>query len=155
MRVSPLLVAGIAAALLLVVLGVDATLDRSYRLDVREGQGWRTLAASGPPEGFRPPASTSQNGSLHLRLSVENDWPFPLAEDFAVLANGFEVARGRIEAPARGVGEVAFDVDPATFDHTLPPEGPRAEPEMVYLHLEVVVGGERLYGSLSVRGAGA
>lgn len=152
MRASPLLVAGVAAVLLLVVLGVDATVNRTYRLEVEDGTGWRTLGTSGEGHRFpEPPAmpTVDANGSVRFRLRADNGWPFAHEQEWVASANGFELARGRLVVPAGGSASAEFEMDPRVVEPPMPPDQPRrVDDERVFVTIEVRLGSEHLYGSL-------
>lgn len=114
----PLAVAVAATALLVVVLGADASMDRSLHVDQRDaGGGWATVASQGEvPERDRyaypigPVAGqpVARNDSIPMRVRVENGYPLAFDETYVVRVNGAEVARGTLAAPARGSGASEF-----------------------------------------------
>ncbi|GEM_PF-4482029 len=150
-----LLVAAIAGVLLVVSIGVDAAMNRSWTLDVQTPEGWRTLGTqgvSGGPRGAEPltPLAVERNGTIHLRVTVDNGYVWTYDETYKAFVNGAEVARGTLHAPARSSGTAEFDV-PArlAFTDASAPKGPAPGG----LSLEVHAGSAALYGFLSVQEA--
>jgi hypothetical protein len=162
-RVSPLAVAAVSGILLMVVLGVDATVNRSYAVDVEGTGGWQTVA-QGPVQDeyafVRYPFATGaveveDNASVTFRVRGENGYPWAMSERYTVYGSGAVVAEGILTAPARGSGESEFTLDVARLA-----SGPYGQPKLAgdpadRIYLELRVGGETLYGEVAVREAGA
>ena len=114
-----------AGALLLVVLTVDATMNRTYTVDVHDGTGFRTIAiepntngdfyAARPAVGYFGAINATANDTLRFRLTLDNGYPWSASETFQVDFNGAELARGTISAPARSTGETEFTLPAAPF----------------------------------------
>lgn len=159
----PLTIAIAAAALLVVSLGVDASMNRSLSLDVREDDGaWRTIGSDAPYTHARPVpveqagVSAAANDTITLRLRVDNGYPWAYDERYRVFFNGRELASGTLEAGARGEGESVFTVPAKPFWDTMsqrPPGEPA--PQVAYAHVEVYVDGKTVYGNFQIHEASA
>ena len=126
MGVKPLTLALAATVLLVVVIGADATMNRSFALDLQapsssgSGTTWRTLAevpyryddrSRAEPWMYGPPElEANRSDTLTFRVRAENGYFWPLDETFRAYHNGEEVASGRLSAPARGETESSFTV---------------------------------------------
>lgn len=164
MASTPLLVAGVAAALLVVTLGVDAGMTTTYALDVWTGSTWRELARMPQTYDGRSSASFGQttiaaneSDDVRLRLRVDNGNFWASAQSFTVLHAGEPVAGGTIEAARRAEAVSEFTVPAERFfgglsgsERSPPvPQGAAAGPFYAELYVEV----ERvsLYASFNVR----
>ena len=150
---TALITAGVAAALLVVTLGVDVAMTTSYSLDVWTGSSWREIVRD-PYEMnvYRGPSETvvlaNASDDIRFRLRVDNGYPWGKADDFRVLHNGEEVASGSFATPSRGSDEVEFTI-PAS---RLISGSSRFEPKPVgspdtYVTLQVQVGGDDIFQS--------
>lgn len=160
----PLSVALAAAVLLVVVVGADATMDRSLHLDRQDADGaWVTLASGGeiPPEErykmFADPTVRADdvNATLTMRVRVENGYPWSYDEAFVAYAQGVEVARGRVEAEPRGAGATEFEVPlrrlaGAGVETRVPDEGNGTLRPTYYGSVEVRVGRMSLQAGITV-----
>ena len=151
---SPALV--VAAAALVVIVGVDAALDRTLALDVREEGGWRTLATQGgeAPSYFQPyresTVSASRNDSLEFRVRLDNGYPWAFDEAFRVLESGSIVAEGRLTAPAGGEGSATFTVPASRFYRdNVEPGAPG--PRLGHGDLRIETGGTAFHVSVTVQ----
>lgn len=155
MAIRPLTVAAAAAALLVATLVVDASMNREVKLEARDGATWRTVLEDpvgevyrGPPPSYAP-LEVDPNGTLEMRVQFDNGYPWTWSEEYAVLANGREIARGHVDAPPRAVGEASFTVpvrdliDPGAY-----PAFPKEDQRYAYPSLELVVGSKHHYGNL-------
>jgi hypothetical protein len=155
-------VAAIAGILLLVSIGVDAAMNRTWSLDVQTPDGWRTVGTTGS-DGGRPYAepvyggtllNVSRNGTVHMRVTVDNGYPWSYADTYRVIINGAEVTRGTLQAASRGSGTSEFDV-PArfAFDAAAPVPGGPAKTAISSLYVEVRIGSQSLYGNVALQEA--
>ncbi|HWH09388.1 MAG TPA: hypothetical protein VNX21_09320 [Candidatus Thermoplasmatota archaeon] len=151
----PLAVAIAAAVLLVLVVGADASMDRSLHVDRRSADGaWATLASAGevpPEERYAPfpmgPWRVAGNESLTLRVRVENGYPWAYSEAFVAYVDGVEVARGRVEAEPRGTGTAEFEV-PVERVAGRSERSPPGEPAMLHGTVEVRVGRTSLHAGI-------
>src|SRR5581483_6628648 len=98
-----LLVAAIAGVLLVVSIGVDAAMNRSWTLDVQTPEGWRTLGTqgvSGGPRGAEPltPLAVERNGTIHLRVTVDNGYGWPSGGPYTAWLERRSRGRGSLHA---------------------------------------------------------
>lgn len=153
-----LVVAAIAGVLLVVSIGVDAALNRSWTLDVQTPDGWRTLTQTGgTSDGMRAvmplsPLAVERNGTVHLRVTVDNGYLWGYDATYRVLVNGAEVTRGALHAAARETGAAEFDV-PARLAFVGAAEPVKGAPNAASLSLEVLVGSQSLYGYVPLQEA--
>lgn len=164
----PLAVALVAAVLLVVVVGADASMDRSVHVDREEEDGaWVTLASAGevpPEEHYRvhpdggPARVEDRNGTVTLRVRVENGYPWGYAEDYVAYAQDVEVARGRLVAEPRSSGASEFEVPAQRIAGTMEPkpvpENATGRADTYFGMVEVRVGGRTLFASLRVEVTG-
>ncbi len=152
--VSPLAVAAVAGALLLVVLGVDASMNRTFYLDVQVNGEWQTVAENG--EGSRGYVERYYAGSspvfaanetVDMRLRVDNGYPWAWTGSYHVLVQGRTVEKGDVRAPARGEGDIAFEFNASAQETGLPEP---AKGEIRFLYVQVEVGGRTLMTNLQV-----
>lgn len=140
-------------------------MNRSWTLDAKDGDAWRTYGQAGvvrerdAPKPFSPAGiAVERNGTIHMRVTVDNGYPWSYHSDYRVMVNGLEVARGVLDAPARGTGVAEFDV-PAhyAFDTLAPatPEAPAPKSAMASLSLEVALKDTSLYAFVQVTEASA
>jgi len=112
---GPLITAGVAATLLVVVLGVDVSMTTTYAFDVWSGTGWREIVTDpyltdvyrGPEQVI---VTANASDDVRFRLRVDNGYPWAQSADYRVLHNGEEVASGDIAAGARGADEDEFSI---------------------------------------------
>lgn len=153
MASGALVTAGVAAALLVVVLGVDVAMTTTYTLDVWTGTAWREIVTDPyPMDTFRvgpEQAIVSANASddVRFRLRVDNGYPWGTKDDYRVLHASEEVATGTIEAGARGSDEEEFTI---AADRLLRGGGFTGEPKVagttdVYVSLYVEVDGDPIF----------
>lgn len=149
-RVTPLTVATVSAVLLVAVLAVDATMNRTYKLQVQATDGWKTFAESptGEYEYARPyasyaPQTIANNSSVTFRVFAENGYPWALDKPYEVFYQGSLVASGTIEAPARGSGTAEFTLDverlvaPYYGAQKPIPDRPGISTDIVFLELRI------------------
>lgn len=152
MGVKPLTVAIVAAALFAITIGVDATMNRVYGLDVETQEGWREIGIAPMTReyygSFSSEVTANASDNVRFRLRVDNDHLLPVQETYRVYANGLEVASGEIAVERGGEGEVVFSVPASRF---LSQMGPRPTGETAFANLEVRVGNEHLYGNFGIR----
>ncbi|HVM45646.1 MAG TPA: hypothetical protein VM582_06895 [Candidatus Thermoplasmatota archaeon] len=161
MASSALITAGVAAALLVVVVGIDASMTKTHAIDVWTGTGWRELARTPmsferAPHSWGAPPTISANASddLRFRVRVDNSYAWSTTDDFRALLAGEEVASGRIETPARSTREAEFTVSASRYFErgARGPEMVEAgAPPLVYADLMVVVDGKQLFPSFQIR----
>lgn len=149
MASAALVTAGVAAALLVVVLGVDVAMTTTYALDVWSGTGWREIVTD-PYETdlYRGPEQTivtaNASDDVRFRLRAQNGYPWAKSDTFRVLHNGEEVASGKLETPARGSDESEFSVPASRFisgSFEPKPTGGRDS----YVSLQVQVDGDDIF----------
>lgn len=158
MAIRPLHVAMAAAALLVMTLAVDVAVTRTAKLEVNDAGTWRTVIVDPSTDPYATsyrsvaPQRVDPNGTLEFRLTLDNEYPWAWTEEYVLLANGRELARGTLDAPARGVANVTVSV-PVT-DLRTGPGGPyepvKADTDYAYPSLELTLGGRILYGSLAL-----
>lgn len=151
MASGPLITAGVAAALLVVTLGVDVAMTTTYTLDVWSGTGWREIVRDPYKiDVYRGPeqvvVSANASDDVRFRLRVENGYLWATSEDYRVLHNGEEVAYGALATEGRGSDESEFTI-PAS---RLLGEGTRFEPKPVggadtYVSLQVQTDGDEAF----------
>lgn len=160
-RVPPLAVAAVAGILLVVVLGVDASMNRTYRLEVQAVDGWKTVA-EGPVGGEHygraiyslAPVTVADNTSVTFRVTVDNGYAWGFSEPYEVLSQGRVVAAGVVEAPARGAGAEQFTLNAAQVREP-GGYGPERATGGELLFLELRIDGEYLYGETVIQEASA
>lgn len=151
-------VAGVAGALLLVVLTVDATMNRTYTIDVHDGTGWRTVGTddhqsetrAAKPVAYFGPVNASANDTLRMRLTLDNGYPWSASETFTVTYNDREFARGTVEAAGRSLGEAEFSIPAAPFYASMG-ASPTKEPATVSAFVNVEVDGRYVYASFELK----
>lgn len=119
MASTALVTAGVAAALLVVTLGVDVAMTTTYALDVWTGTAWRELVRDpyvidrqyrGPEQAL---VTANASEDVRFRLRAENGYPWSKDGGFRVLHNGEEVASGSLDLPARSSDEAEFSIPAA------------------------------------------
>lgn len=163
MASSALAVAGVAAVLLVVVVGVDVSLTTTYRLDVWSGTGWREMArAPMDHESQRYPqpfgggtVTANATDEIRFRLRVDNGYPWAASHDYRLRHFGEELASGTIDVAARSSAETELSVPAQRFlDGPSAPREPAGVNESpVYVEINVDIDGEYLYGSFQLREA--
>ena len=162
MAVQPLTIAVVAGVLLVVSIGLDAAINRTYYVDVEQPDGWHQVAAEPVrSQTFSPiyPAagglSVDPNGSITLRVRLDNGYPWALGETARLIdqANGTILAEKRVDAPARGEGSAIFTFAARPyFDRatTASPPGAKLGPGSVYATLLVEVGSKTISAYLQL-----
>ena len=163
MAVSKALVVAIVAGLgLVATISLDATMGRVISVDVKDGSAWRTVAEQGDvgnggrsfaepfPAGGGVPVE--RNGSIDMRLRVDNGYFWSYDEHYVVRYGGLILAEGDLRAPARGTGESAFSVPAARFfaDAGAPAKTVDAVRPAVSVNFQVEVGGKDVFVYFSV-----
>ncbi len=154
---KPLSIAIGAAVLLVVVLAADISMNRSYGVDLRDAEGeWVTVTESRLFESRARPygafaSSIDPNGTVEMRIRVDNGYAWAFDKEYVVYANANEIARGTLEVPARSSGTATFTVPGKAF-FGAGPDFPKSEGTH-YVQIELVVAGEHLYGSVNVKEA--
>lgn len=119
MGVSPLAVALAAGALLVLVIGADASVNVSYALDLQQEGAWRQVAMrpysheSAPyPLGAPGEMEVNRSDELRLRLRMENGYLWAKSVEYEVHVAGrpVDALAGRLEAGARDGAAVEFAV---------------------------------------------
>src|SRR5688500_7030591 len=112
MAVSKALVVAVVAGLgLIATISVDAAMNRVISVDVKDGTAWRTVGEHGDVGGTSraylefPPAGipVERNGSIDMRLRVDNGYYWGYDEHYTVRYGGLILAEGELQAPARGM----------------------------------------------------
>jgi len=149
------MVAIVAAALFVVVLSADATMNRTYSVQVETPEGWREAGTTASNyEPYRvgsAEVSANRSDTLRFRLLADNGFLWPLDDTYRVYVNGIEVASGDIDAGARSVGEAEFTL---TAERLLSQFGPASKeaPQFMYASFEVRVGNEvPVYVNVGIR----
>ena len=163
MASRPLIVAGVAAALLVVVLAADLSFNRSYALDLRQDDAWVQVAefpyslyseARPVDDGHR----VDPNGTVEMRVRVDNGYPLAFSERFALYVGGTRVGDGIITAPASGAGEaiVTFPAS-ALFRESDPraPVGVEDDRSSAYAWIRLEIGRDTWEHSMFVRSVAA
>lgn len=151
------MVAAVSGLLLVVVLAVDASMNRTYALDVEGTDGWRTFATdaqvSYPRFDYGGSAvDVADNTSVTFRVRADNGFPWELSKTFTVTSYGVRVAEGVISAPARGEGVAEFSLNVSDLAGSPPyPKQDASNYENVYLELHV--GNEIVGGTVNIREA--
>ncbi len=148
---SSLTVAVVAGILLVVVVGVDASMTRTLELDVETEEGFSLIATSAEeaaPRGLAPVVEANRTDEVGFRLSVDNGYAWAYDEEFSVYTGGERIASGTLEAPRSSMGETFFEVSAETF---LAATGPRDEPGQTHASVEVDLEGTWLWGSFILR----
>ena len=159
MASRPLIVAGVAAALLVVVLAVDLSFNRSYALDLRQDDAWVQVAefpfprydeARGPDSG----PAVDPNGTVEMRVRVDNGYPMEFSKSFALYVGGTRVGDGLLTAPALGEGEAIVTFPASTLFRNSDPLGPpgvEGEGSTAYAWVRLEIGSDTWEQSLFVR----
>lgn len=143
-----------AAALLVLVVAVDASVNRTVRLEVETEQGWQTITSSSeePYRRFGGEVTIEANRSdeVRFRLVVDNEPPWGYEEAYRVRSDAGTVATGTLTAEPGAQGTATFT---ATVDELT--GGPRAplsqeSPHRMFANVHVELGGTFLYGSFQV-----
>lgn len=120
---TPLIVAAIAGVALIGSVGVDLAYDRSLRVEARGNDGAFGEVAKGSFDGdlySRPPSSPSvavdPNGTLELRYTLMNEYPWPTSATLYVSPSGcyadaIHHAEARLRAPASGEANAQATAD--------------------------------------------
>lgn len=159
-RPSPLAVAAVSGLLLVTVLAVDSSMNRTYRLEVESENGWVTVmessSASGPfgPRAVysRAPVTVADNSSVSFRLVAENGYLWTWTGPWEARSEGRLLAGGALDVPGRGTATSEF-----TVDFTARPM-PGPYPERVpfdTLYLELSVDGDYTFSDVLVQEAEA
>lgn len=161
MAVSRPLAIGVAAmALLVVSVGFEILVHRSFAVDVRTDDGWQTIGATGQsnepyrtkPLGVTDPIEASRNDTLQFRLRVDNGYPWSYSEHFYVTGgSGVTVAEGELVAPGRGLGEATFDVRLGRLVEYWPKPADAERTEFQTVSFNVVVGSSYIYSSFQIK----
>lgn len=115
----PLAIAIVAMSLLVVSVGFEVLVQRTFALDVRVGDEWRTLAVSETsndpyrttPVGATDPIVANASDTLTFRVRVDNGYPWAYSEHYYVSSwRGSTIADGELTAPGRGYGEATFSL---------------------------------------------
>lgn len=155
MASRPLMVAAVAGALLLVVVGVDASVNRTFALSLRhEGEDVvvaRSFSEDGPYPARPVPAQyfIDPNSTLLFTLRVDNEYPWAFEEPYHVQVNGRPVADGTLRAGALQSGEATFEV-PAGEAFEQPGADGRQPPSSSFVNVWVQVGDQSLYADFSI-----
>lgn len=154
MASKPLIVAAVATALLVLTVWGDATMNRTYYVDVKDGDGWRTVAQGGDAQDdtrayplVSDNAIKIQNGTpLEMRLRVDNEYFWAFSKTFVASANGLILAEGKIESPARSAGVAEFSVNASRVLSTqVFPEKPTPGSGSSQASFELTIAGQYLY----------
>src|SRR5581483_1013613 len=134
----------VAAALLVVSIGADALMNRTYVLEVQDGAGgWHVLARSQPARGLAVPAGglvvNATNGSVAFRLRETNTYLWASSTPWEARVDGASFAHGTLSSPARGEGEATFAVPTSAWSATQT-KAPEGAPAGTFASVEVDVG---------------
>lgn len=159
MASKPLIVAAVATALLVVTIWADASMNRTYYVDVKDGDAWRTVAQGGDVDEYQraypfvsDTAVTIRNGTpIDMRLRVDNDYFWAVSATFVVSASGLILAEGAIESPARSAGVTEFSVNSSRVVSTpIYGEKPTPGTGSAQASFEVIIGNTYLYAYFPV-----
>jgi len=153
----PLVVAIVAFALLGVSVGFEAAFHRTIYLDVKSGEGWQTIGQSATP-GMGGPRATaaiypiplSPNGTLELRVRIDNGYPWSFSHHYDVTSQGLLVASGTVTAPGRDVGESSFTL---SYAQLVGAGGKPTGTNVTFASVGVQVGNDYAGGSFQVQEA--
>src|SRR5687768_6451880 len=166
MGLKPLAVAGAAAVLLALVLGVDATMNRVYTVDIWTGDAWRAIAEfPQPAEPMRSKpmvggatVDANRSDTLRFRVTVDNAYWWAFSEDYSVYHDSDEIASGELAAGARSRGEAEFTMPAARVigsggyvTEYREPVPPGTKGNVTNAGLQVFVGNEQLWPNFNVR----
>lgn len=144
-----LMVALAATVLLILVVGVDASMVRTVEFEVEDGDGWATIGSAGdevPPRLDRVVVEKNSTDEVAFRLTVDNGYAWAYEEAFVAYTMGSQVASGTLTAEARAQGEATFQVPVASL---LSPEQPSREDPVVTL--EATVGDDWIHGAFTLQ----
>ncbi|MEA3199942.1 MAG: hypothetical protein QOE90_1370 [Thermoplasmata archaeon] len=154
----PLLVALVAGALLVVSIGADALMNRSYVLEVKDGAGgWHAIATSASEGGVarpvaQPTINVSGAGAVDFRLRETNGYLWPSSTPWEATVNGASFAHGTLSSPPRGEGEVTFSIPTSTWRDAQPKVA--GAPPGTFANVEVTAGSAQLYGTFQLEASG-
>lgn len=144
-----------AAALLLVVVAVDASVNRTFELHVdgpSEGQGWQTLSSSGEdPYRFDRGdvvVEANRTDTVTFRLHVDNELPWGYEEDYRLRAGSTTLGSGSLQAPGGGTG--AVEIQTTAGELIDANHGPPKSPSPASVHVEASLGSQMLFGFLTI-----
>lgn len=153
----PLTVAIVAAALFVVVIAADASMNRTFIVEAETAEGWKEAGRGENalrPRYLHPSApeiSANRSDMIPFRLVADNGFPWPLDETFRAYVNGQEVASGEITAAARATGQAEFTIPASRLLSAYGPAPPSGE-ETVFVNFEVRVGeDEFVYVNVGIR----
>lgn len=151
-------VAAVAAAALVVSIGFDAAMNRSYVLEAKQGDGWIAIAQSQPygTGVIREPMGGSvvvpANGTVEFRLRETNTYFWASSTTWEARVNGASYAHGTLSSPPRGEAEVKFGVPASAW--TSLQQKPTDSNGTIFASLELQVEGTNgLYGSFQLKEA--
>jgi hypothetical protein len=160
-----LIIAVVGMALLVVSITVDVNVNRAFYVDAKDAGEWRTVGELGAHEFERPYATpigpygaivVPPNGSLDMRVRVDNGYPWAYAQHYVVLVNGAQAASGELTAPARGMGEAAFSLPASKLYATAGPDCRGASDVKIkcgYPSIVVMLGTKSVYANVQVQEA--
>lgn len=163
MASGALVTAGVASVLLVVVLGIDATMTTTYAVDVWTGSDWRELARAPVIYSERPHMApyggaiveVNRSDELRFQVRADNGYPWDTTSTFRVHHMGTEVAKGSFDSPARAEGTHEFTLEAeGLLGGSFSPREPVPQqdaPETVPVDLFVEVEGEELYPYFQLR----
>lgn len=163
----PLVVAIVASVLLVATIAVDATVNRVIRVEVQDDGEWVGVYEEGAPQRdpyayakplgpFGKGVRVDPNGTISLRLVIENAYPWGYDKTYRVVVEGSVVHEGRVSAPASGDATSEFSLDARRFF-----SGPGAtrDPSLnattAYVYFEVRLGAKSIYVSFPATEASA
>lgn len=148
-------VAAAAASLLLVVVAVDASVNRTLELQVdgpSEGRDWQTFSSSGE-DRYRfdrgdVVVEANRTETLTFRLHIDNELPWDYDEDYRLRAGSTLLGSGSLKAPGGGTGTA--EVQTTAGELIDANQGPRKSPSPASVHLEASMGSQTLFGFLTI-----
>lgn len=163
MGLTPLTVAGVATALLVVSVGFDIAYSQTLTVELQQDGEWRTVAKVSLDTdqyqgfyGWREGQNVTRDDVIQGRVRLDNGYPWPSSKTVDVRARDCYQDEGHlasvpVSAPASAVGEGTFEVRVADLqDDTGYFREPVPAKQNVTYALVHFCKGERAIGSVSL-----
>lgn len=148
-------IAAAAAALLILVVAVDASVNRTLELQVdgpSEGRDWQALSSSGEdPYRFDRGdvvVEANRTETVTFRLHVDNELPWRFDETYRLRAGSVSLGSGTLQAAGGGTG--IAEVQTTAGELIDANHGPRKSPSPASVHIEASIGSQTLFGFLTI-----
>lgn len=164
MGLTPLAVAGIASALLVVVIGADVSMNRTYFLEAHDGEKWAVLAewpyryeGSVPrPQPVAGVFEVNESDPIPFRLRIDSTYPWAYRDEYVVYVGGSEALRGVVDLPASSERSFEFTLNASQIMGRTSFAEPYAKPigagnTLESGSLEVRITDAQLYGTIAIR----